>query len=44
MQQWRWTLTSYSEVEIPLQESGGQPDLRKAMDDIANTVEYIINQ
>jgi hypothetical protein len=28
---------------IVRQESGQQPDLRVAMNDIANTVEYILN-
>ena len=35
--QWRWVLTD----EDNRQESGGQPDLRDAMNDIANTIEYI---
>ena len=26
-----------------MQESGGQRDLRDAMDDIANTIEYLLN-
>jgi hypothetical protein len=41
MQQWRWTLTDDSRPIIK-QESGQQPDLRVAMNDIANTVEYIL--
>ena len=34
--QWRWVLT-----EDYHQHSGGQPDLRDAMNDIANTIEYL---
>tara|TARA_B100000927_G_C16378771_1_gene434564 strand:+ start:377 stop:538 length:162 start_codon:yes stop_codon:yes gene_type:complete len=34
--QWRWVLT-----EDNHQESGGQPKLRDAMNDIANTIEYL---
>ena len=37
---WRWTLTS--EENAMLQESGQQPFLRDAMNDVANTVEYIL--
>lgn len=43
MSQWRWTLTDDSRP-ILKQESGQQPDLRVAMNDIANTVEYLINK
>ena len=40
---WRWTLThSLSGVQFK-QESGSQIDLRTVMNDIANTVEYIID-
>jgi|TARA_B100000900_G_scaffold252667_1_gene215331 sirohydrochlorin ferrochelatase len=46
MQQWRWTLTeefkngkSYME-----QHSGEQAELRDAMNDVANTVEYILSE
>jgi hypothetical protein len=42
MNQWRWTLTEDSRPVIK-QESGQQPDLRVAMNDIANTVEYILD-
>ena len=35
--QWRWVLTD----EDNNQESGGQSDLRVAMNDIANTIEYL---
>lgn len=41
MNQWRWTLTD-STRPICKQESGQQPFLRDAMEDIANTVEYMI--
>jgi hypothetical protein len=41
MKQWRWTLTDDSRPIIK-QESGQQPDLRDAMNDVANTVEYIL--
>ncbi len=40
MKQWRWTLTDY-EMNM---EAGQQPDLRDAMNDIANTVEYLISK
>ena len=38
--QWRWTLSS--EEDTMLQESGQQPFLRDAMNDVASTVEYIL--
>jgi len=41
MKQWRWTLTDDSRPIIK-QESGQQPDLRDAMNDVANTVEYLL--
>lgn len=37
---WRWTLSDYSRPIIK-QESGQQPELRVAMNDIANTIEYL---
>jgi hypothetical protein len=40
MNQWRWTLTDPSTME---QHAGGQTDLRVAMNDVANTVEYILS-
>jgi len=43
MGQWRWILTDSSRPIIK-QESGQRPDLRDAMNDIANTVEYMMNQ
>ncbi len=39
MDQWRWTLSDPSTLD---QHSGTQADLREAMNDIANTVEYLI--
>ena len=40
MDEWRWTLTdTRKNME---QHSGGQRELRVAMNDIANTVEYMI--
>lgn len=41
MKQWRWTLTENTRPIIK-QESGQRPDLKDAMNDIANTVEYLI--
>jgi hypothetical protein len=41
MNQWRWTLTEDSRPIIR-QESGQQPFLRDAMNDVANTVEYMM--
>lgn len=43
MNQWRWTLCDDSKF-IVRQESGQQPDLRDAMNDVANTVEYLIDK
>ena len=40
---WRWSLSDYT-GSSPMQETGSQPDLRMAMGDIANTVEYLIEQ
>jgi hypothetical protein len=40
MNQWRWTLTDPKTFDM---ESGQQEDLRMAMADIANTVEYLIS-
>ena len=40
MDEWRWTLTDpRKNME---QHSGGQQELRVAMNDIANTVEYVL--
>ena len=41
MKQWRWTLTDNSRP-IVHQESGQRPFLRDAMNDVANTVEYML--
>lgn len=38
---WRWTLTDPTTLDM---ESGQQEDLRMAMNDIANTVEYLISK
>ncbi len=40
MKEWRWTLTETGLVD---QHSGTQKELRNAMDDVANTVEYILD-
>jgi hypothetical protein len=42
MKQWRWSLTD-DHRPIVRQESGQQPHLRDAMNDIANTVEYLMD-
>lgn len=41
MNQWRWSLTDPSKME---QHTGGQENLRVAMNDIATTVEYILTR
>ena len=41
MGQWRWTLADEFRHKIE-QHSGQQPYLRDAMNDVANTVEYIL--
>ena len=38
---WRWTLTDPTTFDM---ESGQQKDLRLAMEDVANTVEYLISK
>ena len=43
MGQWRWTLVK-NDRPICKQESGQRPNLQDAMIDIANTVNYLINQ
>jgi hypothetical protein len=43
MQQWRWTLVKLDR-SILKQESGQRPDLHLAMEDIANTVKYLLNE
>ena len=41
MKQWRWTLVD-SHRPVIRQESGQRPFLRDAMNDVANTVEYML--
>ena len=45
MGQWRWTLVEEWKNGVTKREqhSGQQPFLRDAMDDVANTVEYILD-
>ena len=43
MNQWRWTLTD-DHRPIVKQESGQRENLRDAMNDVANTVEYLMSQ
>ena len=43
MKQWRWTLTD-DHRPIIKQESGQRENLRDAMNDVANTVEYLMSQ
>lgn len=40
MKEWRWSLT---ETGLMSQHSGKQEDLRDAMNDVATTVEYILD-
>ena len=40
--QWRWVLTS--EVDSFIMESGSAQKLEKAMDDVSNTVKWIMDQ
>ena len=40
MKEWRWSLT---ETGVMTQHSGGQEELRDAMNDVATTVEYILD-
>ena len=46
MKQWRWTLVEEWKIGITKteQHSGQQPILRDAMNDVANTVEYILRK
>ena len=39
--QWRWTLCD-EQTDPFMMESGQQPDLRTALNDVANTVEYML--
>ncbi len=41
MKQWRWTLVK-SDRPVLKQESGQREDLHLALQDIANTVEYMM--
>ena len=45
MQNWRWTLSEEFKNGVTKleQHSGQQPFLRDAMDDVATTVEYILD-
>lgn len=43
MGEWRWTLID-DHRPISKMESGGRPDLREAMNDVANTVEYMVSK
>ena len=40
MKQWRWTLAD--EKDRMIQESGQRSDIRDAMNDVATTVEYLL--
>lgn len=39
---WRWTLCDDEDSYLLHMESGQQPDLRAAMNDVANTVEFML--
>lgn len=39
---WRWTLTS--DFDQSIMESGDSEDLRDAMSDVANTVEWLLDR
>jgi hypothetical protein len=41
MKQWRWTLTDPTHFDM---ESGQRENLRDAMNDVANTVEYLLSK
>jgi hypothetical protein len=41
LSEWRWTLLDDKDSIIKM-ESGSQKDLRIAMNDVANTVEYLM--
>jgi len=43
MGQWRWTLID-NRRPITKMESGQRPNLKDAMSDVANTVEYMMNE
>ena len=40
MKEWRWSLT---DTGLMSQHSGGQKELRDAMNDVATTVEYMLD-
>ena len=40
MEEWRWSLI---ETGVMSQHSGGQKEQREAMNDVASTVEYILD-
>ena len=46
MEQWRWTLCEEFKNGVTKTEchSGQQPMLRDAMNDVANTVEYMLEE
>ncbi len=46
VQQWRWTLSEeFKNGKTTLeQHAGQQPELRDAMNDVANTVEYLLDK
>jgi hypothetical protein len=44
MKQWRWTLLDESKENIPEMESGGQQNLKEALNDIYNTLNYWMNK
>jgi hypothetical protein len=41
MNQWRWTLLDPDTLDM---ESGQREDLKEAMKDVANTVEYLLTK
>ena len=43
MGQWRWTLSD-DRRPISKMESGQRPDLRDALNDVATTVEYLLDE
>ena len=46
MKEWRWSLTTrtYGVEGDYTQKTGSKADLREAMGDIANTVEYLVEK
>ncbi len=43
MEQWRWTLCEeFKNGVTKIEQHSGQPMLRDAMNDVANTVEYML--